>query len=331
MASSPCPAARVRCSLVAVALTACSSSSGAEPAARLRVVASTDVYGDIARAVAGTHADITSFIDDPAQDPHSYEANARNQLAISKADVVIENGGGYDDFVDRMRVGGRRARRDRAQRRRRCPARRRRRAANSTSTSGTTSPTVAEARRPARRALVAPRIRATAADVRRATRRRSSAELHGLERTEAAIRASARRRRRRDHRARAAVPAQRVRPGQQDPGRRSARPSRTAPDVSATVLQQTLDLFSSQPVRALVYNEQTSGPGDRRRCSTRPRPTSVAGRAGHRDPAGRHELPVAGCRPTWPRCDRRWRHDALASSNCATPRSPSATGCCGRS
>lgn len=29
-------------------------------------------------------------------------ANARTQLELSKADVVIENGGGYDDFVDTM-------------------------------------------------------------------------------------------------------------------------------------------------------------------------------------------------------------------------------------
>ena len=45
---------------------------------------------------------VTSFISDPGQDPHSYEASAQNQLAISKADLVIENGGGYDDFIDRM-------------------------------------------------------------------------------------------------------------------------------------------------------------------------------------------------------------------------------------
>ena len=66
------------------------------------MVTSTNVYGDIVRAVAGNRADVTSFIDDPDQDPHSYEANARSQLAISKADVVVENGGGYDDFMGTM-------------------------------------------------------------------------------------------------------------------------------------------------------------------------------------------------------------------------------------
>jgi zinc/manganese transport system substrate-binding protein len=66
------------------------------------VVASTNVYGDIAAQVGGDLVEVTSIIDDPERDPHEYEADARNQLALARADVVIENGGGYDDFVDTM-------------------------------------------------------------------------------------------------------------------------------------------------------------------------------------------------------------------------------------
>jgi zinc/manganese transport system substrate-binding protein len=69
------------------------------------VVASTDVYGDIVRQIGGSKVAVTSIISDPDQDPHSYEANTQNQLALSKAKIVIENGGGYDDFVDRMLKG----------------------------------------------------------------------------------------------------------------------------------------------------------------------------------------------------------------------------------
>jgi zinc/manganese transport system substrate-binding protein len=68
----------------------------------MNVVASTNVWGDIAATVGGDHVKVTSIIDDPDKDPHEYEADARNQLAISKASVVIENGGGYDDFVNTM-------------------------------------------------------------------------------------------------------------------------------------------------------------------------------------------------------------------------------------
>ena len=38
----------------------------------------------------------------PSQDPHSYEANAQDKLTVSKAKLVLENGGGYDDFIHKL-------------------------------------------------------------------------------------------------------------------------------------------------------------------------------------------------------------------------------------
>ncbi len=71
-------------------------------AATVNVVASTNVWGDVASQVGGSLVAVTSIIDNPDADPHEYQASSRNQLALSKAQVVIENGGGYDDFVDTM-------------------------------------------------------------------------------------------------------------------------------------------------------------------------------------------------------------------------------------
>jgi zinc/manganese transport system substrate-binding protein len=65
----------------------------------IRVVASLDVYGDLAGTVGGDRVRVTSIIDEPSADPHSFEASVRTQLAVSEADLVIENGGGYDDFM----------------------------------------------------------------------------------------------------------------------------------------------------------------------------------------------------------------------------------------
>lgn len=90
----------------ALTLAGCVSGASADsPTAAsgpIPVVASTDVWGDIAATVGGDHVKVVSIIDDPDKDPHEYQADARNQLAISKASVVIENGGGYDDFVNTM-------------------------------------------------------------------------------------------------------------------------------------------------------------------------------------------------------------------------------------
>jgi zinc/manganese transport system substrate-binding protein len=95
---------------LAMAASACGSSLGGSPGVSgassagtsLSVVASTNVYGDVVKQIGGDKVTVTSIISDPDADPHSYEANSRTQLELSKADVVIENGGGYDDFVDTM-------------------------------------------------------------------------------------------------------------------------------------------------------------------------------------------------------------------------------------
>lgn len=88
--------------VAALVLAGCAGT--ADPAADdvLRVVASTNVYGDIAEHIGGDLIEVTSIIDSPAQDPHSYEASARDRLALERADLVLENGGGYDPFVDQL-------------------------------------------------------------------------------------------------------------------------------------------------------------------------------------------------------------------------------------
>jgi zinc/manganese transport system substrate-binding protein len=90
--------------LLAVALAAgCTASSDDD--GRLSVVASTNVWGDVAAQVGGDLVDVTSIVSDPAADPHSYEGSARQQLDLSKADLVVVNGGGYDDFATIMLSG----------------------------------------------------------------------------------------------------------------------------------------------------------------------------------------------------------------------------------
>lgn len=92
--------------VVALLLAGCSSSPdgshGTANDGAIRVVASTDVYGDIAQTIGGSAVQVTSIIDDPSQDPHEFEANGRVQLELSRADIVIVNGGGYDDFATTM-------------------------------------------------------------------------------------------------------------------------------------------------------------------------------------------------------------------------------------
>jgi zinc/manganese transport system substrate-binding protein len=68
----------------------------------VQVVTSTNVYASIAKFIGGDDVAVEAIITDPSQDPHSYEASARDQLLVSEADLVISNGGGYDDFMQTM-------------------------------------------------------------------------------------------------------------------------------------------------------------------------------------------------------------------------------------
>jgi zinc/manganese transport system substrate-binding protein len=99
-----------------LAISACSGASGGSSAgsasadssgpAPILVVASTNVWGDVVEQVGGDHVQVTSVISDPNADPHAYQANAQNQLVLSKAALVVENGGGYDDFMQTMLASG---------------------------------------------------------------------------------------------------------------------------------------------------------------------------------------------------------------------------------
>ncbi|MBD3943756.1 zinc ABC transporter substrate-binding protein [Microbacterium sp. NEAU-LLC] len=81
-------------------LAGCATSADAGTGGRLQVVASTNVYGQIASEIGGDAVDVTSIVSSASQDPHSFEPSARDQLIVKKADLIIENGGGYDAFVD---------------------------------------------------------------------------------------------------------------------------------------------------------------------------------------------------------------------------------------
>ncbi|MDN8549891.1 zinc ABC transporter substrate-binding protein [Microbacterium sp. NM3R9] len=87
--------------LAGCAGTAAPGASGSsEGGDTLSIVASTNVYGSLAAEVGGDAVEVTAIITSLAQDPHSYEASARDQLTVSEADLIIENGGGYDAFID---------------------------------------------------------------------------------------------------------------------------------------------------------------------------------------------------------------------------------------
>jgi zinc/manganese transport system substrate-binding protein len=248
-------AAALTASLALAACGGSGSTSAASDDTGLSVVASTNVYGSIAEAVLGDEGTVTSIIDDPSADPHSYEANTRTQLELSKADVVIENGGGYDDFVDTMLKA----------------ADTKAVVLNAVDISGRTAPTGGELNehvwydvetvRKVAQALETELARAAPDDASTFTANLKSFE-GGLDTLEQKIQAD-----------KAGTDGRPVAITEPVPGyllealgAKNVTPVEFSEaieeetDVPVDVLQETLSLFTQHQVRALVYNEQTTGP-----------------------------------------------------------------------
>src|SRR5215469_14820153 len=83
-------------------VTTGSSTSATSASGAINVVAAENFYGDIVKQLGGSHVAVTSILSDPNVDPHEYESNVQDAKAISTAQLVIENSGGYDDWMDRL-------------------------------------------------------------------------------------------------------------------------------------------------------------------------------------------------------------------------------------
>lgn len=89
------------CVACCAVLAGCASGGPEHPGA-VAVVASTDVWGSVARAVAGGHIAVKSILTGADTDPHSYQATPADAATLADADLVVYNGGGYDPWVDRV-------------------------------------------------------------------------------------------------------------------------------------------------------------------------------------------------------------------------------------
>ena len=93
---------------LALISSACSTAQGAAPQGGrvIQVVAAENFWGSIASQIGGKHVHVVSIITNPNTDPHSYEPTAADARAIAGAQLVIENGIGYDPWAARLLASG---------------------------------------------------------------------------------------------------------------------------------------------------------------------------------------------------------------------------------
>ena len=64
------------------------------------IVTSTDVWGSVATAVAGDKAKVIALFTNAQGDPHEFEPPAADTAKIADADIILMNGGHYDQYLE---------------------------------------------------------------------------------------------------------------------------------------------------------------------------------------------------------------------------------------
>ncbi len=88
----------------AVTLAGCGGSSSADASSegKITAVGAENEYADVIEQIGGKYVDVSAVESDPNTDPHTFEASASVAQQVSGADVVVQNGLGYDTYMEKI-------------------------------------------------------------------------------------------------------------------------------------------------------------------------------------------------------------------------------------
>ncbi len=91
---------------VALLASACSSSTAAttgssgSSGSKIVAVGAENEYADVLTQVGGKYVQASAIMSNPNTDPHTFEASASVARTVSAAQLVVQNGVGYDTFMN---------------------------------------------------------------------------------------------------------------------------------------------------------------------------------------------------------------------------------------
>ncbi|HUJ77163.1 MAG TPA: zinc ABC transporter substrate-binding protein, partial [bacterium] len=94
------------------ALLCAAAAASTARADSIHVVAAESVYGDIARQIGAPQVAVTSILNNPAQDPHEFEASPSTARHVADARLFLYNGADYDPWAPRLLAASRRESRE---------------------------------------------------------------------------------------------------------------------------------------------------------------------------------------------------------------------------
>jgi zinc/manganese transport system substrate-binding protein len=90
--------------LAALALAGCggSAAGSGNSAGKISAVAAENEYANVVEQIGGKYVDVSAVESDPNTDPHTFEASASVAQQVSDADLLVENGVGYDSYMQKI-------------------------------------------------------------------------------------------------------------------------------------------------------------------------------------------------------------------------------------
>jgi zinc/manganese transport system substrate-binding protein len=82
--------------------SASESSGGVSSNATINAVGAENEYANVIEQVGGKYVKVTAIESNPNTDPHTFEASASVAEAVSAASLLIENGVGYDTYMEKI-------------------------------------------------------------------------------------------------------------------------------------------------------------------------------------------------------------------------------------
>jgi zinc/manganese transport system substrate-binding protein len=96
-------AAAAMLSVIAVlAGAACSSATATDRSGALTAVGAENEYASVIGQIGGKYVHVTAIESNPNTDPHSFEASPSVAHVVSSAQLIVQNGLGYDSYMNKI-------------------------------------------------------------------------------------------------------------------------------------------------------------------------------------------------------------------------------------
>src|ERR1700680_761768 len=88
---------------MALLVTACGAGSqGPSTPGVINAIGTENEYANVLSQIGGTYVHVSSILNNPNTDPHTYEASPSVAQEVSAAALIVQNGVGYDHFMDNI-------------------------------------------------------------------------------------------------------------------------------------------------------------------------------------------------------------------------------------